>query len=61
VFFSSHALGDVEQLCDRVGIVHAGKLRFAGTPDELKAAYGERNLEQAFLSCIGEKRAAGYQ
>ena len=61
VFFSSHALGDVEQLCDRVGIVHAGKLCFAGTPDALKTAYEERNLEQAFLACIGEKRAVVYQ
>ena len=55
VFFSSHALGDVEQLCDRLGVVHDGRLRFAGTPAELRRAFGgAHDLEQAFLACIAE-------
>lgn len=59
VFFSSHALADVEETCDRVGIVHEGQLRFAGTPDELRRrSGGSRNLEQAFLDCIAEPAAA---
>ncbi|MGQ0750065.1 MAG: ABC transporter ATP-binding protein [Betaproteobacteria bacterium] len=59
VFFSSHALGDVEQLCDRLGVVHEGRLRFAGTPADLKRAYGGTpDLEQAFLACIAEPAAA---
>jgi ABC-2 type transport system ATP-binding protein len=61
VFFSSHALGDVEQLCDRVGVVHNGELLFAGTPDELKSAYGDHDMEQAFLACIGEKNTVEYR
>ena len=35
VFFSSHILPDVETLCDRVGIMHKGRLRGAGALDEL--------------------------
>ncbi len=35
VFFSSHILPDVETLCDRVGIMHKGKLRGAGALEEL--------------------------
>lgn len=59
VFFSSHALGDVEQLCDRLGVVHEGRLRFVGAPADFKRAYGGTpDLEQAFLACIAEPTAA---
>jgi ABC-2 type transport system ATP-binding protein len=59
VFFSSHALADVEQLCDRLGVVHEGRLRFAGTPDALRRRFGRSgDLEQAFLACIGEPEGA---
>lgn len=37
VFFSSHILGDVETLADRVAIVARGQLRTEGTPAELVA------------------------
>lgn len=52
VFFSSHILSDVAELCDRMAILHAGRLRFAGTPDELLRRHGVRELEQAFLASI---------
>ena len=37
IFFSSHVLGDVEQICDRVGVLVAGSLRSEGRIDELLA------------------------
>ena len=52
VFFTSHALADVAEICDRVAVIHAGTLRFAGTPAQLCAQYASGNLEQAFLRCI---------
>ena len=52
VFFTSHALADVAEMCDRMAVLHAGRLRFAGTPGELTARYGAGDLEQAFLACI---------
>ena len=52
VFFTSHALADVAELCDRVAIMHAGTLRFAGTPAALCTQYASSDLEQAFLHCI---------
>lgn len=59
VFFSSHALADVEQVCDRLAVVHGGRLRFAGTPAELRHRFGDsRDMEQAFLACIAEPAAA---
>ena len=53
VFFTSHALADVAELCDRMAVLHAGRLRFAGSPQELIGQYGAPDLEQAFLACIG--------
>lgn len=50
VFFSSHALADVAELCDRMAILHEGQLVFVGTPAACLAAYGAATLEQAFLS-----------
>jgi ABC-2 type transport system ATP-binding protein len=54
VFFSSHALADVEEICDRMAVLHGGRLRFSGTPDELKARYSKSGLEEAFLECIAD-------
>lgn len=52
VFFTSHALADVEELCDHMAVLHAGRLCFAGSPQDLIGRYGAPNLEQAFLACI---------
>ncbi|HXF66560.1 MAG TPA: ABC transporter ATP-binding protein [Burkholderiales bacterium] len=52
VFLTSHLLPDVAELCDRMAVLHAGRLRFAGSPEELLSAAGTRDLEQAFLECI---------
>jgi ABC-2 type transport system ATP-binding protein len=54
VFFTSHALADVEEICDRMAVLHAGRLRFSGSPTELKARYRTDDLETAFLECIAE-------
>jgi ABC-2 type transport system ATP-binding protein len=53
VFFTSHSLSDVEQICDRMAVLDGGRLRFAGPPAELMTRYGGRDLEHAFLACIG--------
>jgi ABC-2 type transport system ATP-binding protein len=53
VFFTSHALADVAEVCDRMAVMHAGSLCFAGTPDALCNRYAGADLEQAFLRCIG--------
>ncbi|MET3131384.1 ABC-2 type transport system ATP-binding protein [Oxalobacteraceae bacterium GrIS 1.11] len=52
VFFTSHALADVEELCDRMAILHDGQIRFTGTPQECCAQFGATSLEQAFMNCI---------
>lgn len=52
LFFTSHALADVEELCDRMAILHQGQLRFVGTPAACRAQFQADSLEQAFLHCI---------
>lgn len=52
VFFSSHELGEVETVCDRVAVLHQGLLRAIGPVSSLLAP-GETSLEQAFLRIIG--------
>ena len=53
VFFSSHELGEVETVCDRVAILHQGELKAEGRVSELVRHYKQDNLEQVFLKIIG--------
>ncbi|HSY09552.1 MAG TPA: ABC transporter ATP-binding protein [Candidatus Dormibacteraeota bacterium] len=52
VFFSSHELGEVETVCDRVAIIHQGELKSVG---DVRSIVGQNhaNLEKAFLDIIG--------
>ncbi len=59
VFFSTHMLSDVEELCDRMGILHEGDLRFVGTSDECLAEFDADSLEDAYLNCISISKRAG--
>ncbi|MDM8558283.1 ABC transporter ATP-binding protein [Candidatus Parabeggiatoa sp. HSG14] len=52
LFFSTHLLADVDALCDRMAILHAGRLQFIGTPAECCTTFAAENLEMAYLNCI---------
>ena len=52
VFFTSHALADVAEICDRMAVIHAGRLCFAGAPLELCQQFAAQDLEQAFLRSL---------
>ncbi len=58
VFFSSHELGEVETVCDRVAILSQGELRAAGPVGDLVQQHRCANLEQVFLQIIDDKIAA---
>ncbi|AFK22995.1 ABC transporter ATP-binding protein [Pyrococcus sp. ST04] len=49
---SSHNMLEVEYLCDRVALIHKGKIMEVGTPEELKGKYGAENLEEVFMEAI---------
>ena len=50
IFFTSHALADIEALCERVIVIDGGRLRFAGTPAELVSSQATADMEQAFMA-----------
>jgi ABC-2 type transport system ATP-binding protein len=52
VLFSSHELGEVETVCDRVAIIKDGELKVEGRVAALVQEH-EANLEQIFLKIIG--------
>lgn len=54
VFFNSHILSDVEEICDRIGIIDQGKLIEEGNPRRLSAK--SKNLEEYFVNLIESKR-----
>jgi ABC-2 type transport system ATP-binding protein len=52
LFFTSHVLADVEELCSSIAVLERGRIRFRGAPAALCARYGEPRLEGAFMRCI---------
>ena len=56
VVFSSHVMELVERLCDRVGIMHQGRLVAYGPTAEVQ---GGRSLEEAFVHLVGGDHASG--
>ncbi|MFD0739675.1 ATP-binding cassette domain-containing protein [Lysobacter koreensis] len=55
VIFSSHIMQEVAALCDRIVIIAKGQVVAAGSADELRARFGEDNLEDAFVQAIGSE------
>lgn len=58
VFLSSHVLADMDEICDRVAVLHEGHIGFVGKPEDLKAQTKSENLERAFLHFVEKKNAA---
>jgi ABC-2 type transport system ATP-binding protein len=54
IFLTSHVLEVVERLCERVAIIHEGKIVIEGTLDELRA--GSETLEDVFVRVVGAER-----
>ena len=53
IFFSTHILNDVEMLCDRIGVLHLGKLLYCGDIKGFKKEFD--TLEEAFVKEITER------
>lgn len=56
VFMSTHTLSIAEEIADRIGIIHKGRLIFAGSVEELRAlrASDHASLEEIFLELTDE-------
>ena len=53
IVFSSHNMYETEKLCDRIIIIHKGKIVASGTIEQLKKDYQKDSLEDLFIECIG--------
>ncbi len=57
VIYSTHIMSEVEKLCDTVGIIHGGRLVAEGTLPELRARFGEQDMEEVFVKAVGGEAA----
>ena len=59
VFLSTHQIGVAEEMADRIGIIHQGKLVAVGSAADLRRQAGtDGALENAFLALTDEAKAA---
>lgn len=49
VILSTHVMSEAEKLCDRIGIIHQGRLRAEGRLEELLAQFRASDLEDVFI------------
>ncbi|MNP45625.1 Fluoroquinolones export ATP-binding protein [compost metagenome] len=54
IIFSSHTMSEVQKLCDRVAILHKGKIMDIGTQDELKTKYNTELIDNVFEKLVGD-------
>tara|TARA_Y100000588_G_scaffold371074_1_gene441990 strand:- start:169 stop:924 length:756 start_codon:yes stop_codon:yes gene_type:complete len=55
IVLTSHYMDEVMQLCDRILVISQGEIRYTGTTEEALKWTGTTNLEDAYLSLIGER------
>jgi sodium transport system ATP-binding protein len=54
IIFSTHIMREVEKLCDRVAIIHKGRILAAGSVPELEQRYGQHDMEELFFDLISK-------
>lgn len=52
LFFSSHVLADVDELADKMAVLHKSRILYEGTSTEFKQTYNGTNLEDAYINCV---------
>ncbi len=58
IIFSTHIMREAERLCDRVAIMHEGRILAEGTLEQLHEKHGEQDLEDLFFALIGKEETA---
>lgn len=52
ILFSTHIMREAEKLCDRLAIMHRGRILVEGTLEELRDRQAEHDLEELFFQLI---------
>jgi sodium transport system ATP-binding protein len=58
IIFSTHIMSELERLCDRLVVLHRGRLLAEGTANELLADYQETKLEDMFFRILAAEDEA---
>lgn len=56
ILISTHLMDEAQRLCDRVAIIHRGRLQAVDSPADLIARTGAADLEEAFVRIVGEEQ-----
>lgn len=61
IVLTTHFLEEADNLCDRVAIMHGGRVIVVGTPSQLKASLGQSNatLDDVFIHYTGDQLTSG--
>ena len=54
VLYSTHYMEEAENICDRIVLIHKGKLLAVGTPEEIKSKTKTDNIRDAFFALVGD-------
>jgi sodium transport system ATP-binding protein len=52
IVFSTHIMREVEKLCDKIAIIHRGRILVEGTLEELRDLHSQHDLEELFFQLI---------
>lgn len=52
IIFSTHIMREVEKLCDRVAVIHKGRILDSGTVQELESRHRQPDMEELFFELI---------
>lgn len=52
IFFSSHILSDMDEICNKIAVLNNSKIIYEGTPKSFKTKFSEDSLDKAFLTAI---------
>ncbi|AYR23942.1 ribosome-associated ATPase/putative transporter RbbA [Herbaspirillum rubrisubalbicans] len=58
IFISTHFMNEAQR-CDRISLMHAGRVLVSATPEELVRQRGAASLEQAFIGYLEEAAGKG--
>ena len=55
VLFSTHTMSEAEKLCDRIAVIHRGKILACGTLEELRSKSSQHYLEDIFVWLLEQR------
>jgi sodium transport system ATP-binding protein len=57
ILFSTHIMSEVERLCDRIAIMHHGRILDSGTLEDLRHRHDQNDFEELFFGLLSRHEA----